>query len=159
MKILFLHIFIMITTFLYGQDCASYWNSCHNDSVNNYHDHYQLVVDEHGRVVSKSAYISDVEYLETSFDLFAGRDYRMSVCTSYNYKPMIILYEYGTERIIYDNTKNDSTIVFEFEQRFDVKIKAIVRIPQIKRKKVSNLIVQKPYRYCIGITLESMITR
>lgn len=142
-----------------GQDCNGYWNTCHNDSVNNVHDHYQLVVNDKGQGVSKSAYISDVEILETEFQIFAGRDYRMSICTNFEYKPIIKMYEYGTMKLIYDNTRNDSISIFEYEQRFDMKIKAIISIPQRPTRKVSNLIKEKPKRYCIGFKLESMITR
>jgi hypothetical protein len=154
-----LFLFLLISLHAKSQDCYDYWDKCHNDSINNYHDHYQLVVNENGQGVSKSAYISDVEVLETQFDIFSGRDYRMSICTTYDYKPILILYELGTSNVIYDNTKNDSCIIFEFEQRFNMMVKAVIRIPQSKKRNVSHLIVEKPKRYCIGFKLESMITR
>ncbi|MCK9575697.1 MAG: hypothetical protein WC979_02400 [Candidatus Pacearchaeota archaeon] len=159
MRYILLFVLLFLSLNLKSQDCNGYWNTCHNDTVNNYHDSYQLVVNDKGQGVSKSANISDVEILETVFDIFSGRDYRMSICSSYEYMPILRLYEYGTNNVIYDNSQNDSILVFEFEQRFNMKIKAVVSIPQSKKRKVSNLIVEKPKRYCIGFKLESMITR
>ena len=145
---------------VYSQDCIGYWNECHNDTINNYHDSYQLVVNDKGQCVSKSAYISDDQSLVTNFDLFPGRDYRITICSTYDYKPIIRLYEIGTDKLVYDNTVyNDTSSIIEFEQRFSIKIKSIVTIPKNNKKLVSSLLKEKPLRYCIGIKIESMITR
>jgi hypothetical protein len=159
MRYILIIYFLVYSTILRGQDCYSYWNQCHNDSINNYHDAYQLVVNKNGQGVSKSAYISDVEVLETEFDLFRGRDYRMSICTTYDYSPIIRLYEIGTGILVYDNTLNDSVLIFEYQQWVDRKIKATISIPRTKKIKVPGLMSEKPKRYCIGFKLESMITR
>jgi hypothetical protein len=159
MKYFLVIICLISTTLLRGQDCYDYWNSCHKKNKVDTNDVYQLVVNKYGQCVSKSAYISDVEILETYFDIFAGRDYRMSICTTFEYKPIIRLYEIGSNVLVYDNSLNDSVLVFEYQQWVDRKIKAIISIPQKKKKSVSSLIVEKPKRYCIGFKLESMITR
>ena len=159
MKYFLIFCFLISTMILRAQDCYDYWNSCHKKNKVDSNDVYQLVVNKNGQCVSKSAYISDVEILETSFDLFSGRDYRMSICTTYDYKAIIRLYEIGTNLLIYDNTLNDSVLVIEYQQWVDRKIKAIISIPQLKRKQGSNLIFEKPKRYCVGFKLESMITR
>jgi len=160
MKLILTLVLLVIVDSINSQDCSSYWNLCHNDSINNYHDHYQLVVNDRGQNVSKSSFISIKETLEIEFQLFSGRDYRMSICTSYENKPIIRIYELGTTNLIYDNTTNDTIEVFEYEQRFNMKVKAIVSLFYKENKNKKNyLLEEKPKRYCIGFKLESMITR
>lgn len=142
-----------------SQDCVGYWNYCHNDSINNLHDSYQLVTDAKGQVVSKSAYILDVETIETFFDLRIGYDYRMSIANSSNKKTIVQLFSIPENILIYDNTTNDSIQLFEFEQRENFKVKAIISIPKTVKKQTPNVFQEKSKRYCIGFKLESMITR
>lgn len=159
MKYVFLFAFLTASVCLKAQDCVGYWNYCHNDTVNNYHDSYKLVVDGKGRGVSVSGFVLDTETIETEFTLSPGRDYRMSVCSSSKNKPIIKLYEFGTQNVIYSNVENDTISVFEFEQRFVVKVKAVVSLPAQKRKSTAGMLKLKSQRYCLGFKLESMITR
>ena len=68
MKKYILLVFLFLSLQVFSQDCNGYWNSCHQDSLKSKYDHYSLVVDKYGQVVSKSAYISNDEQILTYFD-------------------------------------------------------------------------------------------
>jgi len=146
---------ILFSTILKSQDCINYHlKSCKRLDPNPYG-----IVPEG----CKSALLHSGEQMEVTFHIVQGKDYRVSMCSE-EFGKNVVLRIYDSEKpslVLYDNTKNDSAQVFEFQVFTSRQVRAVVSIPEEKNQPSSTagiLIVKTP-RGCVGLLLESMITR
>jgi len=152
-----LHILFILMAFSFcasAQDCVEYYtSSCLTDN----HPYYKI--DPPG---SKSMLMCPGEVMQLSFSIYQGRDYRITTCSDL-YKDQVhlqILDAENPELVLYDNELNDMAQQFEFQVMESRKVRAIVTIMEPeKEKKNTGLLVEKVRRDCVGLLLETMITR
>ena len=146
--LLLLHFFYVAS---YSQDCKDYWNQNSGTDVNN------------GYTIVPSACISKLiatdESMEIPFELIQNKDYKMSIFTTFKYKAYITLYDKNNGKLIYNNILNDTAQVIEFQVKDNSTVRAIITLPNTRAKKVVGAFTVKPERYCVGLKLESMVTR
>jgi hypothetical protein len=99
------------------------------------------------------------ETLEVPFELIQNKDYKMSVVTSFDYKAYLTLYDRKNGTLLYNNILNDTAQVIEFQVKENSDVRAIITLPNVRGKKTVGAFTVKPERYCVGLKLESMITR
>jgi len=148
-KIIFLLLLLHATSF--SQDCKDYWTQCTPTQIDN---HYSLVPES-----CFSNLLATDESFEIPIELIQSRDYRMTLCSTFEYKVHVTFLDKNTGVLVYDNTKNDTVQVFEFQMFDNRTVRAIVSLPHSRGKKVIGGLTEKPKRYCVGIKIESMITR
>jgi hypothetical protein len=137
---------------LFSQDCKDYWNQCGvTPSGVNY---YSLIPES-----CFSNLLATDESFEVPIELIQSRDYKMSLGSTFDYKVHVKLLDKTTGALVYDNTLNDTVQVFEFQMFDNRNVRAIVSLPHEHGKKVLGGLTEKPKRYCVGIKIESMITR
>jgi len=148
-NILFLFLFLSITSF--SQDCRDYWNKNGVVVLNN---SYTIVPD-----ACMSKLIATDESFEIPFELIQNKDYKMSLVTSFSYKAYITLFDKDNGTLIYNNILNDTAQVIEFQVKQNSNVRAVISLPNTKGKKQMGAFTLKPERYCVGMKLESMVTR
>jgi len=159
------HLFIACLFFCsvgFSQDCINYWKL--NEAVNqtyNYSNKYFLVPEG-----CFSMLISRLEKMEITFEIIQGRDYKLSIGSDLpNGKPIIKVYNVDDNMLMYDNTQNDTASVLEFEVIQSRRVRAIVTLPKSQKENKDRnrydpaILLPKINRYCVGIKLETMITR
>lgn len=156
MKHFYLTILLVISAlFANAQDCIDYYlNRCPRLEENNYY----TVVPEG----SKSILMKEGEEMELTFQIYQGKDYRISTCSDlFDGKVVLRIYDFDDPTLLlYDNEKNDMIQSFEFQVIESRKIKAVVTVKvDEKRKQMNTLLIEKIQRGCVGLMLESMITR
>lgn len=152
-----LHILLICMTMAFcvnAQDCVEYFmSSCLTDN----HPYYK--VDPPG---SKSMLMCPGEQMQLTFHIYQGRDYRITTCSDL-YKDLVHLQIFDSENpelLLYDNELNDMAQQFEFQVMDSRKVKAVVTIMEKEsEKKNTGLLVEKVKRDCVGLLLETMITR
>ena len=153
MKSFLLFVFsLLISASLFSQDCKDYWNQC--GTIPPGPNYYSLVPES-----CFSNLLATDESFEVDIDLIQNRDYRMSLGSTYDYKVHVTFLDKNTGALVYDNTKNDTVQIFEFQMFDNRKVQAIVSLPHVRGKKVLGGLTEKPKRYCVGVKIESMITR
>ena len=144
---------MMVSLSSYSQDCANFWD------VKRPQDEYQLVPSG-----CHSMLISNNEFMTVVFPLIKGRDYRLSVNTNHPTKKAIFkIYSDGGNVLLYNNYEmsEDTTQIFEFEQRETYIAMAIVTLIDysIDDNTYTDVLKPKTIRYCVGIKVETMITK
>ena len=135
----------------FSQECKDYWNKNGVITVN---DGYTIVPDA---CISKL--LATDESFEIPFELIQCKDYKMSLVTSFDYKAYITLYDRNNGTLIYNNILNDTAQVIEFQVKENSAVRAVISLPNLHAKKVVGALTAKPERFCVGLKLESMITR
>lgn len=138
----------------FSQDCIDYhFESCVYDE----HPYYK--VDPPG---SKSQLMKPGEEMSLSFYIYQGRDYRITTCSDL-YKEQIHLQIYDAEDgtlLLYDNELNEMVQQFEFQVMETRRVRAYIRIKdKVESKKETGLLTAKVQRDCVGLLLETMVTR
>lgn len=141
--------FLIVVAF--SQECKDYWNQ---NGVAVLNDSYTIVPDA---CISKL--LATDESFEIPFKLIQSKDYKMSLVTSFDYKAYITLYDRNNGTLIYNNVLNDTAQVIEFQVKENSDIRAVISLPNTHAKKVIGAFTVKPDRFCVGLKLESMITR
>lgn len=141
--------FMWVTSF--SQECRDYWNQNGVRVVNN---SYSIVAN-----ACMSKLLATDETMEIPFELFQCKDYKLSIFSSLQQKAFITLYDKNSGELIYKNTLSDTAQVIEFQMKENRSVLASISLPNIHAKKVVGAFTAKPDRYCVGIKLESMITR
>jgi len=144
-------IIVLFHATTYSQDCKDYWTKCGSSQGINY---YSLVPES-----CFSNLLATDESFEIPIELIQSRDYRMSLCSTFEYKVHVKFLDKNTGVLVYDNTLNDTVQVFEFQMFDNRMVRAIVSLPNTHGKRVLGGLTEKPKRYCVGIKIESMITR
>lgn len=139
---------------LVAQDCIDYQlKSCPRLEPNPY-----SVVPEG----SQSLLMKPGEEMMLSFFIYQGRDYRISLCSNM-YGGEITLKVWDADDptlLLYDNALNDMAQVFEFQVFNTRRVRAIVGLKQKEsKKKNAGMLTEKIPRDCVGILLETMVTR
>lgn len=144
---------MMVSLSSYSQDCVNFWD------VKGPQDEYQLVLSG-----CHSMLISNKEFMTVSFPLIQGRDYRVTVNTNHPCKKAVLrLYSENGENLLYDNYEmtEDTAQVIEFEQRKTGIAMAMVTLIDysVDDNTYSDVLRPKTTRYCVGIKVETMITK
>jgi len=138
-----------------AQDCIDYHlKSCPRLEPNPY-----TVVPEG----SQSSLLKRGEKFELSFKILQGRDYRITLCSNmYNGEVVLQLYDVDENGLLlYDNTQNEQSQAFEFQVFNNRRVRAVVSLAPQKEstKKNTGLLIEKQPRDCVGLLLETMVTR
>ncbi len=147
LRVVGLYFFLLIfPLFGYSQKCFYY----HKDAC--------------GTIESKYAYSynqSSVSYLfkagesrQIPFTLYAGKDYRITICTQNIFDNIVsfkIVKSDGT--IFYDNSKYDFEFNLEFSSRQSQEVILELEVPDMPESKDSTL-----NEGCVGILIEDMIS-
>lgn len=154
LRLLTIPIFIFISISSFAQDCIDYHlASCLFDE----HPFYKI--DPPG---SKSQLMKPGEGMSLSFYIYQGRDYRITTCSDL-YRDQIRLQIFDAEDgsvLLYDNQLNEMSQQFEFQVTETRRVRANVTIEESKKeKKQTGLLTQKVQRDCVGLLLETMVTR
>ncbi len=111
---------------------------------------------------SKSALLLRGEEMETRFTIFQCKDYRLTLCSQL-FQDQVVIKVYDAEDpslLLYDNTQNDTAQVFEFQVFNTRRIRIVVSVPKLNQpKKNTGLLIEKTPRGCVGLLVESMVTR
>jgi hypothetical protein len=143
--------FLFQTVLSFSQNCKDYWNK---DGITTINNSYSIVPEG---CVSKL--LATDESFELPFDLIQCKDYKMAIVTSFNYKAYITLYDRNNGTLIYNNILNDTAQVLEFQVKSNMNVRAVLSLPHNNAKKVVGSFTVKPNRYCVGLRLESMVTK
>lgn len=150
----FICIIFLIGSVSKGQDCINYHqNACPKLNPNPYNE-----VPEG----CKSALLLRGEQMESVFTIFQCKDYRITLCSElFNNEVVLKIYDADDGSILlYDNTVNDVAQIFEFQVFNTRRVRAVVSVPKTNTsKKNTGLLVEKTPRGCVGLLLESMVTR
>ena len=146
----------------FSQDCINYWRFSDKPIETYSYTNKYFVVPEG----CFSQLLSRTESMEVIFEIVQARDYKITIGSELkNAKPIIKVYNYDDNVLMYDNTQNDSVSIFEFEVMVSRKVKAVVSLPKIRNELVDKnkydprILMPKVNRYCVGIKLETMVTR
>ena len=135
----------------FSQECRDYWNK---NGVMTFNESYTVVPDACiGKLLATD------ESIEIPFELIQCKDYKMSIFTNFNYKAYLTLYDRDNGQLIYNNQLNDTAQVIEFQVKNNSSVRAIITLPNTHAKKIKGAFTEKPERFCVGLKLESMITR
>jgi len=148
-NILLLLLFVSLSSF--SQECKDYWM---DNGVKTSNDGYSIVPE-----ACMSKLLATDESFELPFKLIQNKDYKMTVVTSFKYKAYITLYDRNNGTLIYNNILNDTAQVIEFQVKENSEVRAVLALPNKAGKKQVGAFTVKPDRYCVGIRLESMVTR
>ena len=136
---------------LYSQECRDYLIQNGVRTINN---GYSVVPD--GCIIRS---IATDETIEIPFELIQCKDYKMSIISTFDYKAYIRLYDKENGTLLYNNVLNDTAQIMEFQVKRNSDVKAIITLPNLHGKKLVGAFTAKPPRYCVGLKLESMITK
>jgi hypothetical protein len=153
-RLFLLLVFILSINIVNAQDCIDYhFINCVYDK----HPFYK--VDPPG---SKSQLMKPGEEMSLAFYIYQGRDYRITTCSDL-YKDQIHLQIFDAEDgslLLYDNELNEMSQQFEFQVIETRRVRVYVRIKEsISEKKQTGLLMAKVERDCVGLLLETMVTR
>jgi hypothetical protein len=141
-------------TSVFGQDCIDYHRiTCPRANPNPYTE-----VPEG----SKSELVLRGELIKVSFHIYQGRDYRMTVCSEmYNGEVVVKLFDFeDPTMLLYDNTLNEMAQEFEFQVMRSRRVRAEVFVPaKPQQQQAFGMLTQKVPRGCVGLLLETMVTR
>jgi len=145
---------LFFCSFSKGQDCINYHlKSCPRLSPNPYNE-----VPEG----SKSALLLRGESMESTITIFQCKDYRITLCSEM-FTNEIVLKIYDADDgsvMLYDNTQNNTAQIFEFQVFNTRRVRIVVSVPLSNGpKKNTGLLIEKTPRGCVGLLLESMVTR
>ena len=137
----------------YSQDCVDFWN------IKTKPGFYSLIPE-----ACHSMLVSNTEFLKVNFQMDEGRDYRITVRTDkLGDKAVYKIYTQDTDSLIFSNydQTEDTAQVFEFEVRQTRLVYVIVTLSDFREDEnsYSSGLKPKTNRYCIGIKVETMITR
>jgi len=149
LKIIFILLFFHAISF--SQDCKDFWNQCGSTQSTGF---YSIVPE-----ACFSNLLATDESFEIPIELIQSHDYRMTLCSTFEYKIHVKYLDKESGVLVYDNTLNDTLQTFEFQMFDNRNVRAIVSLPNIHGKKIIGGLTEKPKRYCVGIKMESMITR
>lgn len=154
-KYSFIVVLNLIVALSYAQDCIDYQLlSCPRIKE---HQHYTVVPEG-----SKSILMKKGETMELSFSIHQGKDYRITTCSDlHDGKVTLKIYD-GEDNtlLLYDNELNDMIQSFEFQVVQSRRVRVVVGILEDKtEQKINSLLIEKMPRGCVGLLLESMITR
>jgi hypothetical protein len=146
--------FLLFGSVSKGQDCINYHlKTCPRLNPNPY-----IEVPEG----SKSALLLRGESIESIFTIFQCKDYRITLCSEL-FADEVVLKIYDADDgsvLLYDNTTNNTAQVFEFQVFNTRRVRAVVSVPLSNGpKKNTGLLIEKTPRGCVGLLLESMVTR
>lgn len=152
--IILLLISCLYTTLGIAQDCIDYQlKSCPRIEPNPY-----SVVPEG----SQSLLMKPGEEMMLSFFIYQGRDYRIALCSNM-YAGDIVLKIWDADDpnlLLYDNTLNEMAQVFEFQVFNTRRVRAIISLKSKEsKKKNAGMLTEKIPRDCVGVLLETMVTR
>ena len=136
---------------VYSQECKDYWNQNGIVTIN---DSYTIVPD-----ACMSKLLATDESFEIPFKLIQCKDYKMSLFTTLHNKAHVTLYDRNNGTLIYNNTLNDTAQVIEFQVKENCDVRAVISLPNTHGKKTVGALTEKTKRYCVGLKMESMITR
>ncbi|MBK8809018.1 MAG: hypothetical protein IPO21_21270 [Bacteroidales bacterium] len=148
-------IFVFVLGFsAFSQDCLSYHKSCRDAAAPNEYSFSD---------VSRSGLFLKGQSAEFVFDLYQGKDYRLTMCsdevfgTKVQFK--IIDYDYGD--VLYNNADFNFAKEFEFTVLQSRKIKLEVNVPSDEKTQQTTAVGIKPkptQMGCIGVLVEFMVT-
>ena len=150
---------IFATLFSFGQTndykpmCLDYQKNNCNYSRNKYY---------HYNESSRSALFIKGQTSKMNFEIFNGRDYRISVCNDEALGDTVEfkLIDNETGDILYDNADNYYSKIFEFtvfESR-TISIEIFVPGNSKEQNKIHGILPKNKHIGCVGILIEHMIT-
>ncbi|MBE9468585.1 MAG: hypothetical protein IMY72_09765 [Bacteroidetes bacterium] len=111
---------------------------------------------------SRSALFIKGETSKMNFDIFNGRDYRISICNDDDLGDTLEfkLIDFETDDVLYNNADNDYSKVFEFTvfETRTVYIKIFVPGKTEEEKKIHGILPKNRNTGCLGVLIEHMIT-